>query len=505
MNRLSRTRSIRLRSLSVLLAWVVVAAQSCGERHDPPVAPMSVATQLVFTTAPITAVAGVIITPAIVVTAQDASGNSGTSFTAAVTLSIGANLNGATLSGIATVTAVAGVATFSSISFNNAAPGYTLVASASGLTSATSAPFTITPGTVTPPAFPFASLATGASHTCGLTAVGAAYCWGNDSIGQLGTGDTINRSTPKPVVGGLVFATLAPGDRHTCGLTAGGAYCWGHNGSGELGDGTTTNRLTPTSVTGSPVFANLSAGADYSCGLTAGGAAYCWGDNSYGELGTGDMISHSTPTPVAGGLVFASLAAGRLSTCGLTTGGAAYCWGYNQSGVLAVGTLTNYILTPQPVVGGLMFASLAMGSDACGLTTGGAAYCWGDNSYGELGDGLGTYEATHPTKIATILLFASLSPGGNHTCGLTAGGVAYCWGDNDYGEAGNGTTGPRTGVTLPARVAGGLVFSTLAPGFFHTCGLTAAGGAYCWGYNFYGQVGDGTTADRSVPTPVIRP
>jgi len=122
--------------------------------------------------------------------------------------------------------------------------------------------------------------------------------------------------------------------------------------------------------------------------------------------------------------------------------------------VLAVGTLTTYILTPQPVVGGLMFASLSLGGD---------------------------------------------------TCGLTAEGAAYCWGDNDYGEVGNGTTGPNRGVTLPAPVAGGLVFASLAPGSFHTCGLTAAHAVYCWGYNFYGQLGDGTTTDRSVPTPAIRP
>lgn len=256
----------------------------------------------------------------------------------------------------------------------------------------------------------------------------------------------------------FTLASLAAGSgwTHTCGLTAAGAaYCWGNDSIGQLGSGDTISRSTPTPVVGGLVFASLAPGYRHTCGLTAGGAAYCWGDNSIGQLGDGTTTERHTPTPVAGGLVFASLTAATLNTCGLTTGGAAYCWGENQSGVLAVGTLTNPILTPKPVVGGLVFASL--------------------------------------------------SPGGDHNCGLTAGGVAYCWGDNDYGEVGNGTTGPRTGVQLPAPVAGGLVFASLAPGFFHTCGLTTAHAVYCWGYNFYGQVGDGTKTDRSVPTRVMRP
>jgi alpha-tubulin suppressor-like RCC1 family protein len=303
----------------------------------------------------------------------------------------------------------------------------------------------------------------------------------------------------------LVFASLTLGPRHTCGLTAGGAaYCWGDNIDGALGDGTTSDRHAATPVAGGLVFANLSAGLDYTCGLIPGGAAYCWGDNSEGQLGDGTTTSRSTPTPVMGGIVFASLTA-QSNTCGLTTGGAAYCWGGNTSGELGDGTTTDRH-TPAPVAGGLVFANLT-GSSAfrCGLTAGGAAYCWGNNSYGELGDGTWADNPTTPTKVASVLVFASLWPGGNHNCGLTAGGVAYCWGDNDYGEVGDGTKGEHTGLHLPAAVTGGLVFASLASGFFHTCGLTTTHAVYCWGYNFYGQLGDGSTTDRSVPTRVISP
>lgn len=491
--------------LALAAAMLVVPVQSCGHGGGAPATAVGPGTPGAAATMTKSGgdqqsgpVSAALATP-LSVTSTDASGNVVSGVTVNWAVITGGGLLGAPTS----VTNSLGVATMTWTLGATLGP-QTATATVAGLTGSP-ATFGATASAAVP-AFTLASLAAGAYHTCGLTSGGAAYCWGSDSAGQLGNGTTTDRSTPTPIVGGLVFASLTLGLRHTCGLTAGGvAYCWGDNFAGALGDGSTTDRHVPTPVAGGPAFANLSAGFDYSCGLTAAGAAYCWGDNSYGQLGDGTTTERHTPTPVAGGFVFTTLTASG-ATCGLTAGGAAYCWGYNQSGVLAVGTLTVPILTPQPVVGGLAFANLT-GSSAfkCGLTTGGTAYCWGSNEKGELGDGLGTYEATTPTKIATILLFASLSPGGDHNCGLTAGGTAYCWGDNDYGEVGSGTTGPNRGVTLPAPVAGGLVFASLAPGFFHTCGLTAAHAVYCWGYNFLGQVGDGTTTDRSVPTPAIRP
>jgi alpha-tubulin suppressor-like RCC1 family protein len=492
--------------LVLAAAMLVVPVQSCGHVSGAPATPVGPGNPGAPATMTKSSgdlqsgpVSAALATP-LSVTITDASGNVVSGVTVNWAVVTGGGLLGAPTS----VTNSLGVATMTWTLGATLGP-QTATATVAGLTGSP-ATFGATAVTV----FSLASLARGAYHTCGLTTGGAAYCWGSDSIGQLGTGDTINRSTPTRVVGGLVFASLTLGLRHTCGLTAGGAaYCWGHNGYGELGDGTTTNRLTPTPVGGGLAFANLSAGFDYTCGLSTAAAAYCWGDNSNGQLGDGTTTSHSTPAPVAGGLVFTSLTASGFS-CGLTTGGTAYCWGSNLFGSLGDGTRT-VRHSPTPVAGGLVFASLmSSGSFACGLTTGGAAYCWGNNTYGALGDGTWADNPTTPTKIASSLVFASLELGGGHNCGLTAGGVAYCWGDNDYGEVGdgrvgNGTTGPSRGVVLPAPVSGGLLFDSLAPGFFHTCGLTTAHAVYCWGYNFYGQVGDGSTTDRSVPTHVISP
>jgi alpha-tubulin suppressor-like RCC1 family protein len=183
---------------------------------------------------------------------------------------------------------------------------------------------------------------------------------------------------------------------------------------------------------------------------------------------------------VVGGLSFATISAGIGYTCALTTGGAAYCWGYNASGQLGDGTTTERD-SPVAVLGSMTFVSVSTGGDAagnghaCGLTASGAAYCWGANETGQLG--IGTYgysSSSTPVPVAGGLTFAAVAAGSNfngfagqaHTCGVTIAGAAYCWGDNAHGQLGVGTTtGPETCVisdpcsTMPVAVLGGLNFS----------------------------------------------
>ena len=185
-------------------------------------------------------------------------------------------------------------------------------------------------------ALSFRSLALGSAHTCGLAVDGAVYCWGDNSQGQLGTDSTpavcgIHAThcqlAPIRAAAGHVFTTLAAGASHTCALAAAGAvYCWGSNSYGQLGTGDTVSGAAPRLVTGGIAFTSVSAGRLQTCALTSGGQAYCWGSNSNGELGTGDSVTIQIPRPVTGGLSFTSLNVGQGSSCGIANG-AAYCWG----------------------------------------------------------------------------------------------------------------------------------------------------------------------------------
>jgi alpha-tubulin suppressor-like RCC1 family protein len=430
---------------------------------------------------------------------QDSLGNTATGVNGTVTLAIGSNPGSGTLSGTASVPTSSGVATFSTLNIDQAGTGYTLTASLSGVTGATSAAFNV---------LALSAVSSGLLHNCGRTSDGVAFCWGYNSNGELGNGSTANRSTPVPVSGGLSLASIRAGGNHSCGVTTGGAaYCWGDNLVGELGNGSTTSSSTPVAVAGGLMFAAVSPGLQsHTCGLTIGGAAYCWGFGAQGQLGNDSTSNESTPVAVSGGLNFASVTAGAFHSCGVTTGGAAYCWGSNDSGQLGNG-LTTSSSTPVPVSGGLTFAAVSAGSlHTCGVTTGGAVYCWGFNGYGQLGNGT-TLRSSSPVPVSGGFSFTSVSAGGLYSCGITTGGAAYCWGNNFEGELGNGAT---TGVissnsSTPVAVSGGLAFATLSAGVFQSCAVTTGDAVYCWGFNAYGQLGNGTTSDSNTPVAISSP
>ena len=252
-------------------------------------------------------------------------------------------------------------------------------------------------------------------------------------------------------------------------------------------------------VTTGLTFAQVSAGADYACGVTTAGAAYCWGDGFYGQLGNGRGGGAAPWVAVAGGYTFAAVSAGGFFACGVTTAGLAYCWGNNVLGSLGNGTTTNST-TPVQVAGPLTFAAVSAGNrSACGVTAVGAfARCWGDNSYGELGNGT-TTNSTTPGAVSGGLTFASVSTQYDSACGVTTAGAAYCWGDNSSGQLGNGT---KTKSTTPVAVAGGLTFATVSAGQYFACGVTTKGAAYCWGNNSSGQLGNGIVTNSSTPVRV---
>jgi alpha-tubulin suppressor-like RCC1 family protein len=179
----------------------------------------------------------------------------------------------------------------------------------------------------------------------------------------------------------------------------------------------------------------------------------------------------------------------------------------NGYGQLGDSSTASQRLTPSRVAGTRRFRQVDAGElHTCGETTNDRAFCWGYGRNGQIGDGK-TYLRFWPRAVAGGLSFERVSAGVLHTCGETTLNQAYCWGDNALGQLGNGTnTGPETChyrpcSTRPVAVAGGRFFKQVSAGVWHACGTTAAA-AYCWGYNSFGQVGDGTTTDRLTPVPV---
>jgi alpha-tubulin suppressor-like RCC1 family protein len=430
--------------------------------------------------------------PAPQVAIQDESGNTLTNATHAVTVALGANAAGATLTGTTTAYAVGGVATFAGLRIDRPGNGYTLVATAAELSGATSAAFRI--------ALTITAVSAGINHTCAITAVHATYCWGNNVEGQLGDG-TLTRSTIPVLVAvpaGVTFVAVRPGGGHTCALTpAGAAYCWG--AGGLLGDGTTEASRTPVPVAGpdGTRFTMLTASGARTCGITTTGEAYCWGGNSYlGELGDGTTESRPAPTRVAvpPAVRFQHLSAGYSHTCGVTTVEEVYCWGWNS------GPTPVRVAMPE----GVTLVAVAAGmADTCGMTAGGAAYCWGDNMHGQIGDGTTTPRPT-PTLVAAPsgVTFAEVRAAWEHNCALTTEGMVYCWGRGAL--LGDGTSEHRF-TPVPVAAPPGIRFATVSAGGNHTCALTPEGSAYCWGQNDVGKLGNGELFGFSlVPVPVVQ-
>ncbi|MFL5494495.1 MAG: RCC1 domain-containing protein [Gemmatimonadales bacterium] len=373
------------------------------------------------------------------------------------------------------------------------------------------------PGTGTPEAaaaaaaaattLSFIQVSAGTSHTCGLTTDSLAYCWGGNSVGQLGDGSNTERLTPVRVSGGLRFVQISAGNGHTCAVTkASLAYCWGDNFEGEVGDGTWENsRSSPTAVAGGRRFHQIHAGYVHTCALNLNDAAFCWGNNDLGQLGTSGQTL--TPLAVLGGLHYRQVITAASHTCGVTTGDKAYCWGANSFGELGDGTRTNH---PRPVAvaGGLSFQQVVPGSGfyvlgqnepfvddqahTCGVTTDSHAYCWG---LGPVGSSL------TPFRVPGGHLFRSLTSGRAHVCGVALSRAVFCAGNGGDGELGTGNT---TSSTTPVKVASSLLFSSVSAGAlgFHTCAVTTDHRVYCWGRNGSGQLGDGTRTNRLAPVAV---
>jgi len=350
------------------------------------------------------------------------------------------------------------------------------------------------------------AIAAGRSHTCAVTEGGAVKCWGANDHGQLGNGTMVNSNVPVEVSGLAGVKAVTAGWGHTCALTVGGGVkCWGYDLNGELGNGTSVDSDVPVDVTGlSAGVAAIDAGDDHTCAVTGGGGLKCWGYNEFGQLGDGTKASRSVPVDsqgFAGGV--AGIAAGWGHTCVRTTGGGAKCWGDNEYGQLGDGETVGGRLTPVDVTGlgyGVLKIS-AEGGQSCALTTGGGVSCWGINKYGQLGDGSGQQRNVPVQVIGLTSGVSDVTVGWNHACAVVSGGGLECWGWNYYGQLGDGTKITRSKPVKVSRLTDGI--RDIAVGWAHTCVATGLGAGKCWGSNATGQLGDGTQSNSGTPLAVV--
>ncbi len=349
-------------------------------------------------------------------------------------------------------------------------------------------------------------------HSCLLFSGDHIWCWGHNTSGELGDGSMSNRYGPVAVRGLPVerhVAHFTGGGLHTCAaLGNGGAWCWGDNGYGQLGDGTTTDRQMPVQVMGLPAGTSVSfvgAGDENTCAALDNGSLWCWGRNDRGQLGDGTNDDSLVPVQVLNipvGHTITGLATGLYHTCIIMESREVWCWGTNYFGELGDGSTGSQSLAVQ--VQGLpddaVVSKIAAGySFTCALLQDGTVWCWGDNISGTVGDGT-TENRSQPTQVVGLDADASrLSAGQNHACVVLQDGTAKCWGANYDGELGDGTTTDRHEPTQVVGFPSGVVLSDIGTGRSHTCAVSRDGRIWCWGENLFGQLGDGTTTDSSSP------
>ena len=359
------------------------------------------------------------------------------------------------------------------------------------------------------------AVATNWGTSCAVRRDGKVLCWGGNSDLALD-------------VDGIAGATaVSVGNAFACGLLADGTVrCWGDSFGGELGNGTNTIVVSaPVSVSGISSAAALSVGYSHACALLDDGTIQCWGANDAGQLGIGTNVESDVPSTVLGISGAKGVSAGQYGTCAVLMDGTVRCWGVNSYGQLGDGTTTDSSV-PVAVSGLTGAVAVCTGSDhSCASLEDGTVRCWGSNAFGENGNDAVTGSPI-PVVVTGITNAVAVTCGTVETCAVLSDGSIQCWGGNggsstdSFGALGNPTAAtldckynpnPPDGTVsyettcapTPVQVSGITNATTVAAGYYSVCAALADGSVECWGDNQFGQLGDGSTSNRTSPVPVM--
>ena len=346
-------------------------------------------------------------------------------------------------------------------------------------------------------------VAAGEGHTIALASDGGVWAWGSNDYGQCGIGSASYSSPLAQVVGLTKVKHIAAGGNHSLAVKADGSvWAWGSNGFGELGDGSTTDRAVPVQAVGLVGAKSCSAGVCHSLAVTASGGAYGWGDNYYGQAGSGSInVCETTPVPVAGLTGASSVAAGGYHSMALYVSGGVSAWGCNF--YYQLGDWSNvHSGTPVQVKGLANMQSIAAGEyHSLALDSSGNVFAWGSGMYGQLGDGSGYSLGIDPSQVAGLAGVESIAAGRSFCLAVGSNGDVFGWGDNCFGQLGDGST---TDAPMPVQAAGLGGATLIAAGGDHSLAVAAPNcSLWAWGSNCYGQLGIPPSYMEALPVMVL--
>lgn len=403
-------------------------------------------------------------------------------------------------------------------------------------------------------------VAAGRSFTCGIRGDGTLWCWGRNDLGQVGDGTLTNSTTPRQIGASTHWTVVTAGDHHACAIQEGTLYCWGGNDAGQLGlSGVPASASAPTAIAMPTHWGSVRAAPLNTCAISDGGTLWCWGDNTYGQLGNGTLVRTAVPVQVGTLTSWTSVGPGTTHTCAIRTDQSAWCWGDNSVGQLGTGNQRSSLVpvraslngfqdwveivagdsftcarhsannsntvacwgsndgarlgmasdgsvsSPVPVSGGQHWLEVSAGvKSACGISDSNVLFCWGDNTSGQLGNNSTDAQQSPALAIptSTRVVWSHVAVGRDHACGVSQDGQLWCWGDNTFGQLGI-PTATAARLLQPTPVSASTKWTGVASGAFHSCGLqlnTVTGGndLYCWGRNDSGQVGNGTQTNADI-------